>query len=217
MFAMPGNNFLLMLDELLSALIADLLFFLKKEKGFFTLLKGKREALSRNAFQIKTFSEYLSNIDEAEFVEDLRLCIALRKGVKEKTCGGLIQSLQRFFVEEFPELKEIPSSSRFGSSLQRFVSRLSSQEIHEEILTFLERFFNAPRILVQSPIPVDEITRHEIRKRFLKTHPTSFPVFSVNAQLIGGIRFFINGKVQDFTWFSKVQKIHNLSLSFRPT
>lgn len=205
-----------MLDELLSALIADLLSFLKKEKGFVTLLKGKREALSMSALGIKTFSQYLSNLDEEGFVEDLRLCMALRKGVKEKTCGGLIQNLQRFFVEEFPELKEIPSSSRFGKTLQHAVSRLSSQEVNEEILTFLEHYFNAPRILVQSPLPVDEKTRHEIRQRFLKTHPTSFPVFSVNAQLIGGIRFFINGKVKDYTWFSKVQKIHNLSLSFRP-
>lgn len=208
---MPGNNFLLMLDCLLSAFIHDLLFFLKKEKGFFTLLKGKREAVAKEALAIRSFAHYLAETTEHEFVEDLRLCLAMRKGVKEKTCGGLIQSLQRFFVEEFPELKEIPNSSHFGRSLQRSVSRLSSQEVNEEILFFLERFFNAPRILVQSPIPVNEKTEQEIRQRFLKTHPSSFPVFSVNSQLIGGIRFFINGKVQDFTWFSKVQKIHNLA------
>jgi hypothetical protein len=200
-----------MIDELLSMLMADILSLLREEKGFFTMLKGKREALSANALPFKSFAQYLANTNEANFIEDLRLCFVVRKSGVTKTPGGLIMSLQRFFVEEFPERGDIPQTSRFCKTLQRAVSRFSSQEMTEEIQSFLERFFNAPRILVQSPISCDVKTQREIRQYFSKTHPESFPVFSINNQLIGGIRFFINGKVQDFTWFSKVQKIRNLA------
>ncbi|MDZ4217285.1 MAG: hypothetical protein U1C97_03135, partial [Candidatus Gracilibacteria bacterium] len=62
----------------------------------------------------------------------------------------------------------------------------------------------------QSPIECDRETKDAIRRHFGLKLPKSFVAFSINAQLIGGIRFFIDGKVVDRSWFSRIQAIHRL-------
>ena len=108
-------------------------------------------------------------------------------------------------------LKFFPQKSVFFSTLRSTLLIRSSQEITEDIVFFLREFLLSPRLIVQSPLECDLKTKHDIRAYLAKSYPKSFVSFSVNKQLIGGIRFFVDGKVDDLSWFSRIQALHSLS------
>jgi len=53
--------------------------------------------------------------------------------------------------------------------------------------------------------------KREIRQTLSKDHPYSLPVFQINKKLIGGIRIFKDGEVQDHSWLSRVEYFTSLT------
>ena len=215
-----------MTSELLSALTKDVLHLLKKEQGFFGLSEDQRRQ------KAPALSQYLGKMSQEDFVQDLELTLKALRGGAKLADSRMAQALAGYFLKDFPavfdqldrrfyalsekeqqaKLQELlPEKAVFFSSLRYLLQVLSVQEVTENIVNLLTELFDSPRIVVQSPVECDRETKQQVRAYFADQHPQSFVAFSVNAQLIGGIRFFVNGKVQDLSWFSKIQHIKQLS------
>lgn len=215
-----------MISDLTSALIKDTIAFLKKEKGFLSLSAEQRKQKS------KAFAALLSDMSEADFVNDLERTLKVLKGALPAKESRLMQALGRYFSIDFPAVFDqldrnfyqlsqkdqqdkiaqlLPEEANFFAVLRRYLVLYSPQEMTETIITFLADVTDSPRLLVQSPVECDRETKTAIRQYFAQAHPNSFVAFSVNPQLIGGIRFFVDGKVEDHSWFSKIEQIHKLS------
>jgi F0F1-type ATP synthase delta subunit len=222
-----------MMQSLFTSYIQDLLLFLKQEKGFFQQDADKRQSSAQKHFGFSSVAEYLSKASEASFVDDLKDALKLLKENPDVEKKHLAESFARYFLDEFPKAFDQLNASFYRSSEAHQKSKLlelfqgnttffrqlrdilhvnSVQETSEDIVAFLKELFDSPRIIVQSPLECDEKTKAEVRAHFHAQYPKSFVVFHVNSQLIGGIRFFVDGKVNDHSWFSKVQAIQQLSV-----
>lgn len=213
-----------MMSQLISALIKDLLLLLSKEPQFFKNKIHKAEGLLK----------FLSGTSERAFIEDMRgALLFLRDGIVTKE-NAILKAISDYLIHDFPAvfdrldsafyrlpLKDqkqqitqlIPGKEYFFEVVRSLLLIFSSQEVTEHITAWTTVSSGSPEILVQSPLECDLATKQEIRTAFLKRYPKSFVSFHVSRQLIGGIRFFIDGKVQDYSWFSQLQKIRNLSLN----
>lgn len=225
-----------MVDLLISALIRDLLMFFKAHRNYFQGDVKKRSELAEKTWDSAVFAKYVSHVSEADFVNHLTQAMKVLKGqpleAKEKKSMGLLGLLSEYFLKEFPvgfdqlsglyfQLPEhdqrqflqrlFPQKTAFFQQLRQELFIRSHQEIAEEIVVFLRDHFGSPRIIIQSPLECDTKTKVEIREAFAKEYPQSLVVFNVNTQLIGGIRFFVDGKVDDRSWFSKVQDLRSLA------
>jgi F0F1-type ATP synthase delta subunit len=222
-----------MMLSLFSSFIQDLLLFLKQEKGFFQQDEAKRKETAQKYFGVASIAEYLSKASESSFIDDLKEALKLLKANPEVANKNLAQVLAQYMLNDFSKafnhlnaafyassekqqkekLKQLfPADTSLFHSLRNILAVNSVQETAEEIVGFLKDLFNSPRVLVQSPLECDEKTKSDIRTHFHAQFPQSFVVFHVNPQLIGGIRFFVDGKVNDLSWFSKVQAIQNLTV-----
>jgi len=215
-----------MTTSLLSALTKDVLSLLKKEQGFFGLSDDQRRQ------KAPALSAYLGKMSEEEFVNDLEVTIKAIRGEGKLADSEMAKALSRYFLKDFPAVFDqldrefyamsekdqqdkldqcFPEQAAFYEELKYQLSVMSVQEITESIVNLLTELYDSPRVLVQSPVECDQETKKQIREHFAKEQAQSFVAFSVNAQLIGGIRFFVDGKVQDLSWFSKIQHIKQLS------
>lgn len=223
-----------MIEILTSALIEDLLLFLKGHRDFFSLDQKKRLALAEKAFGDHSLSSYLAGASEDGFVKDLTSALRFLKSQPDDHRSGILtalaSSLLSDFTAKFDQIgraffaladadkkvfltKLFPHQNHFHQSLTDYLAVYSPAEIAETIIVFLRGLYGqeSSRIIIQSPLECEESTKAEIRKYFSKSHPKSFVTFNVNLQLIGGIRFFVDGKVDDLSWFSKVQQLHALA------
>lgn len=219
--------------SLFSSFVQDTLFFLKKEKSFFEESADKRKSQAKVFFGFESAANYLSQTSGNSYVDDLKEALKFLKGNPDLQNKTLAEVLADYFLNEFPQhfdhldkafyssaksqkqeslTKLFPGNTMFIRNLKNYLSINSPQEIAEEIVFFLRDLDNSPRIIVQSPMECNLQTKKEIRSYFHNLHPKSFVVFHINPQLIGGIRFFVDGKVDDLSWFSKVQAISNLTV-----
>lgn len=60
---------------------------------------------------------------------------------------------------------------------------------------------------VQSSIALDPALKESLRQRLLQETPGSIPLFVVESSLLGGIRIFSQGVLQDFSWSSLVSRL----------
>lgn len=219
--------------SLFSSFIQDLLIFLKQEKGFFGQDPEKRKEAAEKFFGFSAVAEYLAKATESDFVDDLKDALKLLRENPDLQSKHLAHVFAQYFLVQFPQgfdqldagfyksseaaqktkLQELfPGNTLFFRQLRNAVGVNSIQETAEEIVAFLKELYGSPRIIVQSPLECDRATKADIRNHFQTSSPNSFVVFHVNQQLIGGIRFFVDGKVNDLSWFSKVQAIQHLSV-----
>jgi hypothetical protein len=215
-----------MITDLTSALTKDIISFLKKETGFFALNTEQRQQ------KAPALSTYFADMSEEDFVNDLERTVKASRGEAPLAESKMIQKMGKYFSIDFPAIFDqldrdfyrmsaedqqkkleglFSDKAHFFDALKYQISLLSMQEMTEAIVTFLRDLHGSPRILVQSPAECKTEIKTEIRQHFLQEHPNSFVAFSFNAQLIGGIRFFVDGKVQDLSWFSKIESIKRLS------
>lgn len=219
-----------MTADLTASLIKDLLVFLKGNKDFFA---NPNHAQAMNALGAESFVSYLSGTTAEKFIDDLQFTVKALKGdpKAKKADSAIIKALADYFLKDFANpfdrldksyqtmsfdeqtetlAKIFPVKSNFFSTLRTYIFKFSPQEMTDLVVSFLIDLLESPRIVVQSPIEADQKTKASVREYFSRTHPKSFVAFSINSQLIGGIRFIVDGKVEDMSWFSKIQNFHKL-------
>lgn len=107
--------------------------------------------------------------------------------------------------------KLIASESVVAKALKNLIITNSYQELASEINELCKNITEAPYVLVQSPREIDSELKVEIRENLNKDFESSFPVFQINKNLIGGLRVFVDGKSHDYSWFSRISNISNLT------
>ena len=104
----------------------------------------------------------------------------------------------------------IASDSVVAKALKNLIITNSYQELASEINELCKNIAEAPYVLVQSPREIDSELKSEIRENLNKDFESSFPVFQINKNLIGGLRVFVDGTSHDYSWFSRISSISNL-------
>ena len=194
-------------------------------------LKKQPDALKNPDALSPVLAAVLKGMSEQDLLEALKQAVLSLQGNGTAQGNKLLTALNDYFVAElsssFDQLgsvyfqadakeqrsqleKLFPGSGSFETSLRAQIFSSSPQEFSEHLISFGNEVASAPRVLVQSPADCDQETKKAIRAHFLQQYPHSFVSFQVNVQLIGGIRFFVDGKVSDHSWFSRIQSIRKL-------
>ncbi len=199
-----------MIHLLLISLVKDVFSSFEKEKAFFSKLGifSQEEAL-------KDLPALLEFLRRGVVTKHAHFTNALAKYFLEDFTLRFDQLDQAFYALHYEEQQKkletlFPESTTFFSELKRQLLFSSPQEITEKIASFLRQLSPTPLIVIQSPVFLDAAFKKQIRAEMQKTHPRSFVSFQVNAQLMGGLRVFLDGQVIDNSWFSRVQKIRQL-------
>ncbi len=214
-----------MIKTLTSAALKDLVSFLKANSDFMSMNEEQR------AQKAPAIAAMVQGMNAEELLNDLKITVKVIKGSALAADSKIVQSIGRYFVKDFPKAFDELTSIFYSSSAAQQVQKLeelfsekaeffkalkqvlaveSPQEVTEHVIHFLTEVFSSPRILVQSPLECELETKTSIRAHYIKEYPQSFVAFSVNPQLIGGIRFFVDGDVVDHSWFARIGDIRKL-------
>lgn len=175
-----------MQNSLLSSTLLDILSVLRHNEQFFTLDHSARQSTIKELKFTPNTADYLANVSKEMFIADLEevVVIMLSSPYKNsrKTAISIIELLSSFF--------------------------------DHQIEADLEKMMNSDGIkhhlLIQSPVRLDSEMKEEIRLAMHKKHPEASPIFVVNKKLIGGLRIYINGHVEDLSWQSKINILTSL-------
>ncbi|MEZ4087238.1 MAG: F0F1 ATP synthase subunit delta [Candidatus Gracilibacteria bacterium] len=218
----------------LGSFLRDALKLMKDEQGFMKMDESaRRTAIQKHLGDYpRAFVDYLATVKEATFLEQVHGSINFMNDGFLPENKQLLEALADYAAKEFATkldlfdrsfffeseekqlamLKEVfPGGSFFRKAMRDYVLGSTYQEISEEAQKFLRDFKEEPTIIVQSSQEIDKGIRQEVRAHFAKKHPYSFLEFQINPQIIGGLRVFIDGKVMDHSWLSKIQKISQLA------
>lgn len=216
-----------MFKEFLSALVYEMLKFSAKHP------KAKQSDMKDLRIP-GAFKEYLEAASETVLAHDVKLIIqylhsgavgaeykkskffkAFVKFLTEKLAASLDKLPATFYKADHEEQikiveKLIASESTVAKALKNLIVTNSYQELASEINELCKNIAEAPYVLVQSPREIDSELKVEIRENLNKDFESSFPVFQINKNLIGGLRVFVDGKSHDYSWFSRISSISNL-------
>lgn len=220
-----------MFKDFLSVLVYEMLGFAAKHVS-------RKEPEMADLRIPAVFKGYLASVGDGEFAKDIKLCIAFLndgdvKNPKLKK-SKFFKALVRFLTENLavrldklpgafyllPQKKQmealeklIASDSPVAGALKNLLTVNSYQEIASEITELARNISDAPYLVVQLPREVDTELKTEIRGKLNKDFESSFPVFQINKNLIGGLRVFVNGKTHDYSWASRISRISKLTKS----
>ncbi len=204
-------------DLLINALWGDQLLaiarMLASHRDFFELPSSQRQAkVSHLSLWLQP---YLISIDESRFLADAQNLFA---GSTQTT--SLVQVLSDYFLKSFvPLVDDLPDN--FGScSLAekvQIIDNLKVSSIEAEILaTFslsqielsvedlVRRFtFSGECVLVESPLSIDLHMKKMIRSKYAG----DVVFFHVKPDLLGGARVLKSGRVLDYSWSEKINRI----------
>lgn len=98
-------------------------------------------------------------------------------------------------------------------ALKKVLVNFSYQEIVRNIQELLEVAYGSPYVLVQTPLRLDAKAKDEMMLQISKEIKEPVIVqFQVNKAILGGMRIFIDGEVQDMSWMGRIEKIANLNI-----
>ena len=213
-----------MFSQLLTAILRELVQFLNQNSASFAA-----EGLKLP----KPFQDYLKNAEEKIFLKDVGVVVTFINTPKETSIHGnaFFKAFVEFLTGPFAMRVEIinesstyneedrrtvaqkliPSDNGVGAALRHLLLGYSYQELASAIHDLCQKTIGAPYLVVQSPREVNLELKKEIREALTKEFPSSFPIFQINRNLIGGIRIFKGGAVLDRSWIGRVQHFTSLT------
>ncbi|MFT7183934.1 MAG: F0F1-type ATP synthase delta subunit [Oceanicoccus sp.] len=222
-----------MLNDFLTALMHEMVRFLAKHPEFFDGTADIREKALENVRMPSTFKHYLAHRKASDFMDDLRLSASFITAPKSAKIEGnaFFKAIVEFFTGTFAVKIDmlnsdfygfsdedqktvvnelIKSDSQVAQTMRGLLIRRNYQELSEGLVALTRRVVGATYIVVQTPREVSIDLKKEMRSTLVKENPLSFPVFQINKKLIGGMRVFKDGQVNDHSWVSRV--LHFTSL-----
>jgi F0F1-type ATP synthase delta subunit len=98
-------------------------------------------------------------------------------------------------------------------ALKKLLVNFSYQEIVRNIQELLEVAYDSPYVLVQTPLRLESKAKDEMMLQISKEIKEPVIVqFQVNKAILGGMRIFVDGEVQDMSWMGRIEKIANLNI-----
>jgi hypothetical protein len=210
-----------MILDVCKALMMDTMVMLKTHQGWFNLGVDERKKHAQHFPE--NIQYYLTHVAEGDFATDLMpmtyflsdpdLHVGEIGGFMNAFCDYLIHDFtdmvdgfeSAFFLKRSDEReeilrKEIQVETFFQEELIDVFSVESPQDINEAISDFLKKAKEATTIVVQTAVDCEKGMKKEIRDRLAKDHPYSFVEFYTSPQILGGMRLFVNGQVEDYSW-----------------
>jgi hypothetical protein len=224
-----------MLNNFITVLIVEITKFLSKNKQFLEQDSKKRLSTLEEFKLPNSIKDYLSEVKSGDLTSDLSSLIEFLKGStasisENKLAVSIAKFLNKNFANDVYSLpldffkityaeqteaanKVINSNSELATALKGILTDYSYQEILNEIQNFSSKTLNTPLIIVQSPIELSFEQKTEIKDQLNKEQKAiCVPLFTINKSLIGGLRIYLNGKVQDFSWLGKINLITSLKI-----
>ena len=222
-----------MLKLLGAAALQDIVGILKDGEKFFTLTSDSREAHLNSHLKHYpvSFKEYMKRVSPEDFLEDIGAAIQVITGLGRASENLFLEALIQYIAVDLGEVLDrldsafffldfsnrmntlenlIKGDSILASAAREYFIERTYQEITQEAGRSIGMIKHVPVIVIQSPVELSSDRRREIREAFLERHPFSFPEFQVNPQIIGGLRLFVDGDVEDHSWLARIQKITSL-------
>lgn len=218
-----------------TAFMKDTLFLLKHDPEFLNQPAEQRRKVMESYWGStypKSLAGYLLQLTASTFKQEFQHIIQVLEEVAQANpensflnalsaflvgdLGAWLDALPlNFFFRPLGERLEIleerlPACSALNKALKREFSENTFQELTSAAHRALEILKNAPVVLVQTPVEIEEGMRKQIRQHFSRQTPHAFVEFQINPQILGGMRLFVNGEVEDRSWLSKVQAIMRL-------
>lgn len=166
---------------------------------------------------IKSVVDFVSNGDETS----LKNSSILRDSLKN-LCGDFMVALnsldREFYGMNFEDRSQAVSKiwkdkSGSGMELANVLTNFNYQEITRSLQSLLEVAFDSPYLVVQTPVEMDQKLKKEINKQLVGEFDMPVIVkFQVNKAILGGMRIFRNGQVEDKSWMGRIEKIANLKI-----
>lgn len=176
-----------MQNTLISSILVDILAVLKDCEKFFEQNEKNKQAVLNKLNFPENCKIYLSTVPQAVFISDL-----------EELAKSMLASPYR-------------NNRKVGVAVIEFLSTFFDYQAEAD----LEKVFGEDGIshylLIQSPLKLEPAFKEEIRLSMNKQYPNTPPVFIVNKKLIGGLRIYIDGKVEDLSWLSKIDFLTSLN------
>jgi len=206
------------MKDLLTALIYDILKFLQEEKQFFEFNQKERKSSLEKLAIPEDLKTYLVETSAENFQNELTILVnLLEKGSTSFRVakGEIFLAIAKFLTGELAQHMDDPNekmayAGKFAPAMKDFLHN-TYEEITYEIEKMLELLVEDNlTIFVQTARQIPSELKADIRKNLLKKYPLSFPRFSVNKDLIGGFRLFINGNVTDCSWLESINVLTSL-------
>ena len=215
-----------MFKEFLSAITEKITDFLIANPNFFEE-SDRAAVLEKNLKLPASFTNYLKEVNEKEFLSDLKLTLSYTKSAKDLNVkkSKLFKALVSFLTGDLARKidlldneyylyqvsdrqkivdKLINSDSRLAETIKNILLNQTYQQISSEIYKLSSKVKQTPYTLVQSPREIPTELKKEIRDNLRKDNEDIYPIFQINKKLIGGIRIFQDGQSTDMSWLSRV-------------
>lgn len=175
-----------MLKSVTAKLLKDVLGLINQNQNFFELSESDRKALLNGLPEM--LKQALLQVNEVDFVASLELFLLNKKA----EAGDLA----------FAKALALAVSEEIANNATQYQLVNSAKSVQ----SLLNRVFDTNHYLVvQSPIELTKEQKAEVRGDLVKKYgPSAFPLFQVNQMLIGGLRVFYNGEVQDLSWLGRI-------------
>ncbi len=224
-----------MLKTVGAAALKDIIGMLKQEKNFFEADASTRKVvLDKHLPDFpEGFVTYLSDVTENQFMKDMSASVRLMTERVHVDQNGFLKALaaylsidlglavdqldsEFFFMDYSARLSKLkslfPGDFALSLVMRHMVAEATYQEVSHMANQALSTISAVPVIVIQTPIAIDPAQRQAMRQAFLEKYTHSFPEFQINPQIIGGMRVFVNGMVEDHSWLAKVQALTRLKI-----
>ena len=215
-----------MFKEFLSAITEKITDFLIENPNFFQ--EDDRAAILEKKLKLpSSFTQYLTEVKEKEFLADLKLTLSYTKNAKDLNIkkSKLFKALVHFLTGDLARKidlldndyylyqvsdrkkivdKLINSESKLAQTIKNILLNQTYQQVSSEIYQLSSKVKQTPYTLVQSPREIPSELKKEIRENLRKDNEDIYPIFQINKKLIGGIRIFQDGQSTDMSWLSRV-------------
>ena len=223
-----------MLFNLSISAIKDFVSLVKDEKSFFDRNSNERKNLIEKKFSSNfpaVLSDYLANVDADNFLTDIKNTVLFIKGSAKVSGNKFIDAMCLFVSEDFafildkvdsefffkkPEYRKefldqlLSGNSYFLHELEDLILFSTYQDLNEMAQITLSQIKDSELIIVESAVEIEESSKNEIRKYFIKEKTFSFVEFRVSKGIIGGVRVFVNGNLVDLSWMGKLRGLSRI-------
>lgn len=218
-----------MFNEFIAILLRKITEFLQKNPGYFGLKDSEKSASLKSLTIPESFQEYLKQINEKEFIDDIGKISHFCQGSKDLQINksAFFKALVFFLTselarkidylngeyyllarEERQELvdKLVKSETGLAEALKNILLNYTYQQIGNSISGLAKSMGAGKFIVIQTPKEIDPQFKREVRLNLVEKYYLSFPVFQINRKIIGGMRIFEDGKTIDYSWLSRANR-----------
>ena len=204
-----------MITFLTKLALVDGLKVIKNTKDFFEVSKEQKSKNFETKFLRslpKEVIDYFINTKEAEIISEIQI-------IMKDEPSELFKKIINFLINDFGSIiddyyfnksklnQNEMSLSNFGRELITQMEYSTYNEISEKIAREIYKLVDGNIIIVESPLSLDIDLKTKIRKIYNADNKKAFVVFNVNENIFGGIKTYINGKITDDSWASKIENL----------